>query len=190
VSVLTALALVRRREEKMTVLVTAASKHGATREIAEAIARVLDENRVPAELVGIDEVRDLARYKAVVLGVYMGRWLREARSFVDAHADELTRLPTWLFSSGPIVGDPPTPDLVDEAAGRRALETTQALRRRGVLHSPFVAGWRNRLGVDLNWIWSYATHRRAGLLLIGEPSAPAEQPAQPIPEYVEERLLR
>ena len=128
VSVLTALALARRREEKMTVLVTAASKHGATREIAEAIARVLAENGVPAEFVGLDEVRDLARYKAVVLGsaVYIGQWLKEARRFVDAHADELAQRPTWLFSSGPIVGDPPTPDPADEAAGRRVLETTHA----------------------------------------------------------------
>jgi menaquinone-dependent protoporphyrinogen IX oxidase len=38
----------------MTVLVTAASKHGATLEIAEAIARALDEHDVSAEFVGID----------------------------------------------------------------------------------------------------------------------------------------
>jgi ATPase subunit of ABC transporter with duplicated ATPase domains len=46
----------------------AASKHGATLEIAEAIARVLAEQGVSAELVPIDEVSDLGRYDAVVLG--------------------------------------------------------------------------------------------------------------------------
>ena len=112
----------------MTVLVTAASRHGATLEIAEAITRVLDEQGVPADLVDIDEVRDLGRYDAVVLGsaVYLGQWLKQAREFVDAHAAELTQRPTWLFSSGPIVGDPPRPDPADEAAGRRALETAHA----------------------------------------------------------------
>ena len=46
----------------MTVLVTAASKHGSSFEIAEAIARVLNEHGVSADFVGIDEVSDLARY--------------------------------------------------------------------------------------------------------------------------------
>jgi menaquinone-dependent protoporphyrinogen oxidase len=69
----------------MTVLVTAASKHGATLEIAEAIARVLDEQDASAELVRIDDVQDLGRYDAVVLGsaVYMGRWIEPARKFVE-----------------------------------------------------------------------------------------------------------
>ena len=58
----------------------------------------------------------------------------------------------------------------------------------GTLHSLYVAGWRNRLGIDLNWIWSYATHRRAGLLLIGEEAerephapAPVERAGAPSP---------
>jgi menaquinone-dependent protoporphyrinogen oxidase len=112
----------------MTVLVTAASKHGATFELAEAIARVLDEHGLSAEIVEIDEVSDLGRYEAVVLGsaVYMGQWLKQARSFVDAHAAELAQRPTWLFSSGPIVGDPPTPDPADEAAGRHVRELAGA----------------------------------------------------------------
>jgi NADH dehydrogenase len=48
----------------------------------------------------------------------------------------------------------------------------------GTLHSLYVPGWRNRLSVDLNWIWSYATHRRAALLLVGEPT-PSREPIQP-----------
>ena len=112
----------------MTVLVTAASKHGATREIADAIGRALDEQGVPAELVDIDEVRDLGRYDAVALGsaIYMGQWLESARKFVERHADELGARKTWLFSSGPIVGDPPKADPADEAAGRRLLEMAHA----------------------------------------------------------------
>lgn len=112
----------------MTVLVTAASKHGATREIADTIARTLADHGVSAELVDLEEVRDLGRYDAVVLGsaLYMGRWLKQARSFIEIHAEDLAQRPTWLFSSGPIVGDPPTPEPADEAAGRRALELVDA----------------------------------------------------------------
>jgi len=50
---------------------------------------------------------------AVVLGsaVYAKRWRGDAKSFLRKHSDELSRLPFWLFSSGP-VGDPETaPDV-------------------------------------------------------------------------------
>jgi menaquinone-dependent protoporphyrinogen oxidase len=91
----------------MTVLVTAASKHGATLEIAGSIARVLAEHDVSAEFVGIDKVSDLGPYEAVVLGsaVYMGHWLEPARTFVERYGNDLAERKTWLFSSGP-VGDP------------------------------------------------------------------------------------
>jgi NADH dehydrogenase len=75
-------------------------------------------------------------------------------------------------------------------AGRIRFSGRLAFFAWGTLHSLYVPGWRNRLSVDLNWIWSYATHRRAALLLIGEPSPPAEHPAQPIREYVGELLRR
>ena|SRR5471030_771905 len=94
----------------MRVLVAVASKHGATREIAESLGRALAERGVNVEVRALDEVVDLSGYDAVVLGsaVYMGRWLEPARAFVDAHADELAGRPTWLFISGPI-GYPPKP---------------------------------------------------------------------------------
>lgn len=95
----------------MTVLVTAASRHGATSEIAEAIAGALREKCVAVDVHPVEQVDDLAGYGAVVLGsaVYVGQWLEPARRFVDEHADELAARPTWLFSSGPI-GDPPKPE--------------------------------------------------------------------------------
>jgi NADH:ubiquinone reductase (H+-translocating) len=59
----------------------------------------------------------------------------------------------------------------------------------GVLHSLYVPGWRNRLSIDLNWLWSYVTHRRAALMLIGDtPPAQQQQPAsQQPPPAVEAR---
>jgi menaquinone-dependent protoporphyrinogen oxidase len=95
----------------MTVLVTAASRHGSTYEIAEAIGRALAERGVEADVRRPEDVEDVAAYDAVVLGaaVYMGKWVEDARRFVDEHAEALAARPTWLFSSGPI-GDPPKPD--------------------------------------------------------------------------------
>jgi menaquinone-dependent protoporphyrinogen oxidase len=88
----------------MTVLVAAASKHGATREIAEAIARVLADHGVPAELQDVSEVDDLTRFDGVVLGsaVYMGHWLEPARKLVERRGAELAQKQVWLFSSGPV----------------------------------------------------------------------------------------
>jgi menaquinone-dependent protoporphyrinogen oxidase len=94
----------------MTVLVAAAGRHGSTGEIAAAIGRVLRERGVETDVARIEDVASVAGYDAVVLGsaVYVGRWVEQARQFVDAHAEELASRPTWLFSSGP-VGDPPKP---------------------------------------------------------------------------------
>lgn len=96
----------------MTVLVAAASKHGATAEIAEWIGAELLAHGVEAEVKRLEDVRELGRYEAFVIGsgVYLGNWLKEARRFLDAHADELAERPTWLFASGSIVGDPPVAD--------------------------------------------------------------------------------
>lgn len=108
----------------MKVLVTAASKHGSTLEIACAIATALEAKQIEAPVRRIDEVDTLAGYDAVILGsaVYMGRWLETAKDFVDGHIDELTSRPVWLFSSGPI-GDPPKPELESEDVAPLVMRT-------------------------------------------------------------------
>jgi menaquinone-dependent protoporphyrinogen oxidase len=94
----------------MKVLVTAASRYGATGEIAEAIGEVLRERGLDAT-VGPPEAATVDGYDAAVLGsaVYAGHWLKPARELVDRDRDALAALPVWLFSSGP-VGDPPKPE--------------------------------------------------------------------------------
>ena len=74
----------------MTVLVTAASEHGATAELAAWIGAGLAANGVDAEVRKLEEIDDLERYGAFVVGsaVYLGQWLKPARNFVDAHVGE------------------------------------------------------------------------------------------------------
>jgi len=89
----------------MKVLVAAASRYGATQEIAEAIGRVLaDHDGIDVEVGRVEGHFDLTCYDAVVLGsaVYMGNWLAPARRFVEEYGEELASRPTWLFSSGPL----------------------------------------------------------------------------------------
>jgi menaquinone-dependent protoporphyrinogen oxidase len=94
----------------MKVLVTAASKHGSTAEIARAIGELLTSAGVEADVRPPDEVTTLLPYDGVVLGsgVYAGRWLDTAKELVDREARAFGSIPVWLFSSGPL-GDPLKP---------------------------------------------------------------------------------
>jgi menaquinone-dependent protoporphyrinogen oxidase len=114
----------------MKVLVTAASKHGTTAEIAEAIAVILRAARLEVDVIEPDAVTTIATYDAVVLGsgVYAGHWLKPARDFVARHELALRGRTVFLFSSGPI-GDPPRP-LEDPAEVATIDETTMALDHR------------------------------------------------------------
>lgn len=95
----------------MRVLVTAASKHGATTDIAQAIGAAMAKHEIDADVWSIEAIESLEVYDAVVLGsaIYMGKWLEPAKTFIERHAVELRERPVWLFSSGPL-GDPAKPE--------------------------------------------------------------------------------
>jgi len=91
------------------VLVAYATKYGATAEIAEKIGQVLHQAGLRTDVLPADRVSDLSPYKAVVLGsaVYVGRWRKEAATFLKANEKVLAEQLVWLFSSGPTgEGDP------------------------------------------------------------------------------------
>jgi len=102
----------------MRVLVTYASRHGATVGIADRIATGLRTAGLPVDLLPVNDVRHIARYDAFVIGsaVYTYHWLKEATTFATRHRTVLTNRPVWLFSSGPL-GTSPT-----DAQGRDILE--------------------------------------------------------------------
>jgi menaquinone-dependent protoporphyrinogen oxidase len=95
----------------MKVLVTVASKHGSTYEIAETICAELRACQVDAELKAVSTVSSLSGYDAVILGsaVYAGDWLPQAKSFARKFRSALAQHPLWLFSSGPLGDVHPTP---------------------------------------------------------------------------------
>ncbi len=94
----------------MKLLVSAASRHGATTGVADAIAAALTAAGVDAVVIQPADVTTLDGFDGAVIGsaVYVGRWLEPARELVERHREALTAMPVWLFSSGP-VGDPPKP---------------------------------------------------------------------------------
>jgi menaquinone-dependent protoporphyrinogen oxidase len=93
------------------ILVSAASKHGATQEIAERIGQVLEASQHLVTVSPPDNIVDVTDFDVVVLGsaVYAGHWLAAAKELAQVVAQTDPPKPTWLFSSGPI-GDPPKPD--------------------------------------------------------------------------------
>jgi menaquinone-dependent protoporphyrinogen oxidase len=87
-----------------TVLVTYGSKRGGTAGIAASIAASLREQRLVVVCKSVTEVRDLARYDAIVIGgaLYAHRWIGAVTRFVRRNQRILRSKPVWLFSSGPL----------------------------------------------------------------------------------------
>lgn len=102
----------------MKVLVAYATRHGATRGIAERLAQAIERRGLDVTLQPA-ETADPAGYDAFIIGsaAYMGHWLKDAADFVRRHRGLFATRPVWLFSSGPI-----GTEMVDEK-GRDVLET-------------------------------------------------------------------
>lgn len=91
------------------ILVTYASKYGATKEIAEKIGDVLLQAGLQVDVYPVDDIKEVGTYNAIILGsaVYIGKWQKEAVEFLQTHQSSLVKRPLWLFSSGPTgEGDP------------------------------------------------------------------------------------
>ena len=112
----------------MKVLISVASRHGASFEIAEEISATLAASGFQTAVLPPDAVTSLEGYDAVILGssVYVGHWMDSAVNLVERFEKEIRQVPVWLFSSGPI-GHEPKPedepaDLADLIAATGARE--------------------------------------------------------------------
>jgi menaquinone-dependent protoporphyrinogen oxidase len=113
----------------MRMILFVASKHGATEEIGDFLAKAFAHEGIevdrywPGEAIVTEHPID-----AAVIGsaVYGGHWLGEARKWISNEWHTLRDIPVWLFSSGP-VGDPLQPD--EDPADIEAI--SNVLRVRG-----------------------------------------------------------
>jgi menaquinone-dependent protoporphyrinogen oxidase len=117
----------------MRVLIAYASRHGATRGIAERIADRLRAAGVEVDVHPAASAPDPVLYDAVVIGgaAYMFHWLKDATRFVERHRTILAARPVWLFSSGPLGTD------TIDAKGRDVFATSEPkefARLVGALH--------------------------------------------------------
>ena len=81
------------------ILVTYASRGGSTAGVAEAIGKTLADIGASVEVRPLQDVTDLAPYRAVVAGsaIQGKRWLPEAMRFMQTHRAALAQKPFAAF---------------------------------------------------------------------------------------------
>jgi menaquinone-dependent protoporphyrinogen oxidase len=82
------------------ILVTYASRTGSTQGVAEAITKILTENDLTVDLLPMQDIKDLAPYRAVVAGsaIQNRQWLPEAMQFLRTHCAALNQKPVATFT--------------------------------------------------------------------------------------------
>ncbi len=101
------------------VLVTYASRHGATKGIAQAVGSILHSCGHQVRLLPAAVVQGVEGFDVVVVGsaVYHEQWMWDARRLAKRARGELADRPVWLFSSGPVGGTPDGDALVERLCG-------------------------------------------------------------------------
>jgi menaquinone-dependent protoporphyrinogen oxidase len=119
----------------MRVLVTFASRYGATGKIAERIAAALSREGLDASACSVLQAGNPQTYDAAVIGsaTYFFHWMKQAREFVRRNRDALAQRQVWLFSSGPLGtkrADTRGRDLLELCEPREIREFRQSIHPR------------------------------------------------------------
>lgn len=86
-----------------SILVAYATRAGSTREVANAIAVKLRESGSNVDVLPLRAVKTLNGYRSVVIGapLYMFRWHKDARAFLQRHRPALAERVAAVFALGP-----------------------------------------------------------------------------------------
>ncbi|KAK3342199.1 flavodoxin-like protein [Lasiosphaeria hispida] len=89
----------------MSILITVATAHNSTRDIAQRIAaRLATHTSGPIDVLDVANVPadGVSRYTIVIVGsaVHMQSWLSPARKFLHSERAALATRPVWAFSVG------------------------------------------------------------------------------------------
>lgn len=144
----------------MRVLVTYASKHGSTHEVAERIALTIRDSGAAVETRPVSQDADLSLFDAFVIGssIYYGRWMREANEFVERNRSALAGRMVWLFSVGPLghLAKTEPPEVVGFAEtmnvrGHQVFSGTLNAKQLSIVERAIVNGVKAEYGDFRDW---------------------------------------
>ena len=151
------------------ILITYASRTGATAGVAEAIAKTLADNGAEVDVYPMQAIKDLTPYCAVVAGsaVQNRQWLPEAMQFVQTNQTALNQKPFAMFSVCMTLamrdGEKYRPQVAEWLAPVRALvhPVSEGLFA-GILDIRKIPSFGDRLKFRLSvasGVWSEGDHR-------------------------------
>lgn len=90
-----------------TVLVTYATRYGSTKEVAEKIAENLKKRGGFIDIIPSSQVTSIKKYQFIVIGApfYVGRMLKDAKSFMLKFKNDLPQKKVAFFALGPLRND-------------------------------------------------------------------------------------
>lgn len=95
-------------EKKEQILVCYATRYGSTKKVAEIIADTLSGMDYNVILTNLNENIDLKPIDAVFIGspLHLGKWLPEAKEFLQFRKNELNKIPVFAFTTGITLAEP------------------------------------------------------------------------------------
>jgi menaquinone-dependent protoporphyrinogen oxidase len=128
----------RANRARDRVLITYATRHGSTAEVAGAIAQSLWKAGISADLLPMQDVVAVEHYRAVIVGspLYRKKLLPEAVAFVAGHSGALAARPVAAFVTGSTLSD-----AKGRAVADRALDALRA--RVAITETGFFPGCLN-----------------------------------------------
>jgi menaquinone-dependent protoporphyrinogen oxidase len=105
------------------ILVAYATRYNSTKEIADYITNFLIKEGFNVDSKNILDITDIKEYNFIIAGsaIQMGKWLPEAREFIQKHKNYLNKVPLFVFSCGITLNNP------DENITRKALFATDEI---------------------------------------------------------------
>lgn len=89
---------------KRKIVLVVGSRHGSTAGIGNVLSDSLKREGFEVDQYQPDELVHVEDYDAAILGsaIYNGTWLPEMKEFAGDYEFELTKMPVYLFSAGPV----------------------------------------------------------------------------------------
>jgi len=95
-------------EKKKNILVCYATRYGSTKAVAEIISEKLSDMGFEVRLNDLNDNIDLSGIEIVFAGspLHLGKWLPEAKEFMQFKKNELNKIPVITFTTGITLSEP------------------------------------------------------------------------------------